>query len=274
MEKKKWIEQFNENYYGGSQEAKELEKYLKTTFKGNAYIPWAVMERMTYQQDPDAVFEKVTSATGDMVISTHMNIETTIDGKFTSVSSVAHFVIVTLEFLGRKFTESYPIQDKDYSAPKVYDQNMVNKAYQRALAKVASRATGLGLSLYENGELQFDESTDKSDTQKPMPKKTTVEKTREAIKVIEEVTPATPVIEKVVEQQPSGNETVDKIISIIMNDEHEDKVNNILRSLNQSFIKQSGFSISRNDSVKELQEKISKIADPNKFLSALERLIG
>ena len=38
---------------------------------------------------------------------------------------------------------------------------MINKSLQRAKAKIASRGTGLALKLYETGDLQFEEDTDK-----------------------------------------------------------------------------------------------------------------
>lgn len=260
---KNWLEQFNENYYGRSKEAQELEKYLKSTFKGNAYIPWAVMERMTYQQDADASFTKHVTIEGGMIITSVQDIEADVKGEHSLIKATSHFVRVSLTFLGKTFDELYPIQDQAYGAPKVYDQNMVNKAFQRATAKVASRATGLGLSLYENGELQFDDDERNK-------KRTTPEKTATALEVMKET-----VIEKVETPKESGiqTDTVSEIIKIIINDASADKVNNALRSFNPSFIKQFGFSISRTDSLEELKEKLSKISDPSKFLTSLERLV-
>ena len=60
--------------------------------------------------------------------------------------------------------EYYPIQDNAYNAPKVIDANMFNKAVQRAKAKLISRITGLGFSLYEKGDLQFDAPEEQSKT--------------------------------------------------------------------------------------------------------------
>lgn len=153
LEQKSWREQFHENYTEVSPEAQSLKPFLKYNFNNNAYLPWAVMERLTYMQDPDAVFYKDLN-----IITNKLTINTVTNGTVTQVDVFAHFVRVILTFMGKTFEEIYPIQDKAYNAPKAYDQNMVNKAYQRAIAKVASRGTGLGLRLYENQELQFEEA--------------------------------------------------------------------------------------------------------------------
>ena len=58
--KKSWLDVYKANYEGTSDEAKSVKEYLKENYKGNSYIPWATMERLTYMQDPDAVFEKLT----------------------------------------------------------------------------------------------------------------------------------------------------------------------------------------------------------------------
>lgn len=152
-EQKSWQVQFHENYTEVSPEAQSLKPFLKYNFNNNAYLPWAVMERLTYMQDPNAVFYKDLN-----IITNKLTINTVTNGTVTQVDVFAHFVRVILTFMGKTFEEIYPIQDKAYNAPKAYDQNMVNKAYQRAIAKVASRGTGLGLRLYENQELQFEEA--------------------------------------------------------------------------------------------------------------------
>ena len=54
-----WLDHFNENYYGRSKEAQDLKPFLKETYKGDVYLPWAVMERLMRQQDPDSDIIKV-----------------------------------------------------------------------------------------------------------------------------------------------------------------------------------------------------------------------
>ena len=160
-----WREAFIANYKGETPEAKELADFLKKTYQGAKYIPWATMERLVYQQDPYADFIKVKNSNDTLVFSAYDDISTyqrvVKDGveQITETQSqiIHHFVRVRLTFMGKTFEEDYPIQDSKYASVRVPDANTINKSLQRALAKVASRATGLALSLYENGELQFEE---------------------------------------------------------------------------------------------------------------------
>lgn len=267
-----WLAQFNENYYGRSKEAQELEGFLKHNFKGNPYIPWAVMERMVYQQDPTATFTKGSEIYGTetLVLSTRMEVETNIKGELTIIQAHAHFVKVSLTFLGKTFIEHYPVQDNAYGAPKVYDQNQINKALQRALAKVASRATGLGLTIYEKGELQFEELTD-SGPKKPVARKT--EEALESMKGAVVATEAPKVVEaKPVEATTEETDVIKKIVLAIKSTENEDKIKNILRTFNPSFLKQYGFTISQDETVEEMIPKLLMLSDPNKFLLSLERM--
>ena len=162
-----WLEQYKLNYNGASDEAKELASFVKDNYKGNAYVPWATMERLIYQQDPNADFTVVAYGANDQVLHDYyidihtVQEQTDKDGKLAKTEvhnySHLHFVVVTLTFLGKTFTEHYPVQDSAYAAPKVVDQNMVNKSLQRAKAKIAARASGLALRLYEAKDLQFDD---------------------------------------------------------------------------------------------------------------------
>jgi hypothetical protein len=160
----KWLLQFLDNYNGVSPEAKSLEKELQKNYKGNSYIGWATMERLTYQQDPFATFEVMISPTGTPLFTDNISITSfsrkegkdTVDTVNSENARVVNFVRVKLTFLDKVFVEDYPIQDKSYQAPKFVDSNDVNKSIQRAKAKVASRGTGLALKLYEGNDLQFD----------------------------------------------------------------------------------------------------------------------
>jgi hypothetical protein len=167
---KDWLTMFEANYNGETPQAKELEQYIKKNYNGSTYIPWATMERMVYQQDPSADFRIEGLKTNHKALKTN-------DGeRITEVEFFVHMVEVSLTFLGKVFTEMYPVQDNKYNAPKIIDANLVNKALQRAKAKVASRATGLGLKLYEGHDLQFEDDT-------PEPKKFAKPETPQAIKV-------------------------------------------------------------------------------------------
>lgn len=180
---KDWLTMFQANYRGETPQAKELEQFIKKNYNGSTYIPWATMERMVYEQDPEAEFSILGLDTSTEVL--RMN-----DGeKITEVDFFVHMVIVNLTFLGKGFTEAYPVQDNKYNAPKLIDANLVNKAIQRAKAKIASRATGLGLKLYEGFDLQFEDDA-------PEPKKFAKPEAPQAIKITKpDLTPLVEIIQ-------------------------------------------------------------------------------
>ena len=295
----KWLKQFIENYNGKSAEAKEVADFIKENFKGNNYIPWATMERLTYMQDPEAVFETLETENGNIVFSDTLSNENKVVQKGEVVSEtvatmMSHFVKVKLTFLGKTFIEEYPIQDQDYSALKVYNQNAVNKALKRALAKVASRATGIGLRLYENKDLQFD--TPEED-KKPEVKKTT--KTTKTTKPTESNVVAEPQqvpsqathteddlkqdepVQEVVTQDAKIEENAPKsydksvleLCSLIKNTDKE-KMTKILQNLNVPILKQHGFTLNLEDSDDVLCEKISHFTNVIVFTKAIKNMIG
>ena len=295
----KWLKQFIENYNGKSAEAKEVADFIKENFKGNNYIPWATMERLTYMQDPEAVFETLETENGNIVFSDTLSNENKVVQKGEVVSEtvatmMSHFVKVKLTFLGKTFIEEYPIQDQDYSALKVYNQNAVNKALKRALAKVASRATGIGLRLYENKDLQFD--TPEED-KKPEVKKTT--KTTKTTKPTESNVVAEPQqvpsqvtfteedlkqdepVQEVVTQDAkieenstkSYDKSVLELCSLIKNTDKE-KMTKILQNLNVPILKQHGFTLNLEDSDDVLCEKISHFTNVIVFTKAIKNMIG
>ena len=287
----KWLKQFIENYNGKSAEAKEVADFIKENFKGNNYIPWATMERLTYMQDPEAVFETLETENGNIVFSDTLSNENKVVQKGEVVSEtvatmMSHFVKVKLTFLGKTFIEEYPIQDQDYSALKVYNQNAVNKALKRALAKVASRATGIGLRLYENKDLQFDAP---EEDKKPEVKKTTkTTKTTKKVEMTEEQSTHTeeelkqdaPVQEvvtqdtKIEEDAPkSYDKSVLELCSLIRNTDKE-KMTKILQNLNVPILKQHGFTLNLEDSDDVLCEKISHFTNVVVFTKAIKNMIG
>lgn len=288
----KWLKQFIENYNGRSAEAKEVADFIKENFKGNNYIPWATMERLTYMQDPDAVFETLETENGNIVFSDTLSNENKVVQKGevvneTVATMMSHFVKVKLTFLGKTFIEEYPIQDQDYSALKVYNQNAVNKALKRALAKVASRATGIGLRLYENKDLQFD--TPEED-KKPEIKKTTkttkttkkVEMTEEQATHTEEELKQDEPVQEVVTQDEKIEEDASKrvyskeileLCGIIKNAD-KDKMTRVLQSLNVAILRQHGFTLSLEDTDDVLCEKLSHFQDVKVFTKAIKNMIG
>ena len=310
VEQKNWLDQYKENYNGKSAEAKELEGYLKQTFNGKDYIPWATMERLTYMQDPCAMFTKIRNENGGLVHTDSFVNENCVENKDgivnkTTAMIVSHFVKVSCIFLGKEFIEEYPIQDQDYSAAKIYNQNLVNRALQRALAKVASRATGLGLKLYENKDLQFDE---KEEETKPVVKKETTKKTNTKTentveKVVETPTETQPIVEEVVEvvkvepkvepvveikqdapvqvEQPqvakveenaSYSKDIVELCNLIKNTP-TDKIAPALQALNVAILKQHGFTLNQTDSENELCEKLTHFKDVSVFTRAITNMI-
>lgn len=302
MEKKeennKWLKVYKDNYNGKSEEAKEIAGYLNETYNGSSYIPWATMERLTYMQDPNAEFETISNEKGNIVwTDTCENYNKVIADDLIKNGSTSvmfsHFVKVKLTFLGKVFVEEYPIQDQDYSALKIYNQNSVNKALKRALAKVASRATGLGLRLYENKDLQFEED---KENKKPVVKSNSkTEKTVEKVETPQPIVETTPVQVKQVSEQVSGQvdakveENASKVEETItsasysqdvldlcklIKDTPSDKMTKVLQSLNVAILKQHGFVLSQEDSDLDLCEKLSHFKDVNVFTRAINNMLG
>ena len=281
-----WLKQFKENYEGKSAEAKEVADFLKDTYNGASYIPWATMERLTYMQDPDAEFGTIPNKDGGIVwTDLFQNSNKTVAKDGTVVESealvVSHFVKVYCKFMGKAFVEEYPIQDQDYSPLKIYNQNAVNKAIKRAMAKVASRATGIGLRLYENKDLQFEEVEEEK---KPEVKKTTkkkeekpiileeVQSTQERVEVEEKpIETAEPVETEVVEVEFPAE--VVELKDLIKNTDRE-KIDKVLQSLNPAVLKQHGFILSPDYDDVDLCEKLSSFKDVSVFTKAIKNMLG
>lgn len=300
-----WLEVFKANYNGETEEAKSIEEYIKNTYNGAKYVPWATMERLTYMQDPKATFETMTNENGGLVWTdgfTNKNRMVAKDGSTTETEAlvVSHFVKVSCTFLGKHFVEEYPIQDQDYSAAKIYNQNLVNKAIKRAMAKVASRATGIGLKLYENKDLQFEDDMEET---KPEVKKSTRTKkteTQEQPKV-ELVKTEQPRVEMTEEQKVAnildGGETeaylngertfepqevkeeitipreIFELINLIKTEDKE-KMTRVLQNLNVAILKQHGFTLSVEDSEEDLAKKLSAFKDVTIFTKAIKNMLN
>lgn len=314
VKKKTWKEQFIENYDGKSVEAKEVAEFVKENYKGNSYIPWATMERLTYMQDEDAKFETLETENGEMVFTDKLDNNNKVVAKGevvseTNATMMSHFVKVKLTFLGKEFIEEYPIQDQDYTALKVYNQNAVNKALKRALAKVASRATGIGLRLYENKDLQFDtpeedkkpeikKTTKTTKTTKPtessvvtnsvvnnnngivVTENNTTEQVPSQVTYTEEDLKQDAPVQEVVTQEAKVEENASKyssdileLCSIIKNAD-KDKMTRVLQNLNVPILKQHGFILSLEDSDDVLCEKISHFTNVAVFTKAINNMLG
>lgn len=305
--KKTWKEVFLENYNGKSEIAKEVEPFIKENYKGNSYIPWATMERLTYMCDEDAVFENIKNEQGGLVhtdkVEMHQqNIQKGEVVSETTSQMFSHMVKVKLIFMGKEFIEEFPIQDQDYTAARVYNQNLVNKALQRAKAKVAARATGIGLKLYEGKDLQFDEVPQETKPEIPVVENAqnsekTVQKTAEKPKNAQKTEKTVQKVEKVeekpqetvqksepvkevatqVETQPATqNDAVSEAIDLIKNTE-VDKMNLALQRVNVALMKKHRVALSTEASEEELRSILENkeiFTNPDQFLKTLKTLLG
>lgn len=305
--KKTWKDVFLENYSGKSEIAKEVEPFIKENYKGNSYIPWATMERLTYMCDEDAVFENIKNEQGGLVhtdkVEMHQqNIQKGEVVSETTSQMFSHFVKVKLIFMNKIFIEEYPIQDQDYTAARVYNQNLVNKALQRAKAKVAARATGIGLKLYEGKDLQFDEvpqetkpeipvvvNTQKTEktVQKTVEKPKNAQKTEKTVQKVEKVEekpqetvqksePVKEVATQVVTQPATQNDAVSEAIDLIKNTE-VDKMNLALQRVNVALMKKHRVALSTEASKEELRSILENkqiFTNPDQFLKTLKTLLG
>lgn len=297
--KKSWLDVFTDNYNGTSDLAKTIE--TKETYKGDNYIPWATMERLTYMCDPDAEFTNVENINGglvhtDVMCKDQVNIQKGETISETHSQMFSHFVKVKLVFMGKEFIEDYPIQDQDYTAATIYNQNLVNRALQRAKAKIASRATGLGLKLYEGKDLQFEEAV-KEDKKPELPvveTKNAQSEEKKAPKKDENAQKSEKTVQKVEEKQvetqssvetkkePVKNNTdnvdsvVIEIVDLIKNTDVE-VMNNVLQKINVPIMKKYQIAISTEMSENELIEMLSNkeiFKDPNQLLKTFKTLIN
>ena len=312
VQERTWKSVFLANYNGESEEAKMIEPFLKNTYKGDVYIPWATMERLVYMCDENAEFANICNENGglvhtDMIFQRQLNRNKDGIVSETEAPMFAHFVKVALTFMGKTFVEDYPIQDQDYSAAKVFNQNLVNRALQRAKAKLGARATGLGLKLYEGFDLQFDSKEDEKPAL-PVETKTEVkaEEKPKKVEMTEEQKVANIVDGGVTEAYLSGERTfttqdvpvenptisaeipveasvevaknptnpaILEIVNFIKTTDTE-RIMAVLQRVNTSIVKKYKFALSPNDSETELIEKLSQFPNPEQFKKTLLNLLG
>ena len=250
--------------------------------------------------DEDATFENIKNENGglvhtDVVEMHQQNIQKGEVISETTSQMFSHMVKVKLTFMRKVFIEEYPIQDQDYSAARVFNQNLVNRALQRAKAKVASRATGIGFKLYEGKDLQFDEVPQETKPQlpvenvenKPVEEKKAPKTTKNAqnsektVKKVEEKPVETqPNVEtpvatiksdklgipetevNVIPAQPvetqteTQNDPVSEAVYLIKNTE-VDKMNLALQRVNVALMKKHKIALSTEDTEDRLREVLS-----------------
>jgi len=148
-----------------------------------------------------------------------------------------------------------------------------------------SRLTGLGLMLYEKGDLQFVEDGEKIDDAKEEPKKPEPAKvTRrqnannaprqtptEEPKPMDEPNPA-PTIDH--EPEPAVDESVEinadalTLAKLLLGQADPTVAQRFVRIYNNSFQKSYGFVVTLDETEIELAQKLSLLPDPSKILSA------
>jgi hypothetical protein len=155
-----WKELWLKNYRGEGDTA-ELSSFLKKLNYGNrnnvSYLPWATVERIFKLQDGKIEIVR----TNDRVVesdSVHVK-DVLEEGILIPVMSNAYFVNIKVEWHGQTHIEKYPIQDGSGRALSVWSQNEVNKSIQRGKVKAIAIISGIGFKLFEDGDLQFEETT-------------------------------------------------------------------------------------------------------------------
>lgn len=254
---KTWKEVWSANYNKETDIAKWVLSTTKETYKGDAYVPWGNMVHALYSLDDNAEIIKVQNERGGFVHTDQMLLHTEADGKVTVSTIVAHMVIVKVKFFDKWFTEVYPIQEKDYGASKVYDQNKVNKALQRAMARCISFATGIAWHLYENASLQFDD--DNSGVTPPKPP------TQKISKLVNNVS-----------DEPVKN---DNLVDFLINNAENVQVIALVEKFNQVLSSKYTFKDKplmidlKTDTEDILKEKLSLVSNPNTMLDALRKVV-
>ncbi|MCK9326064.1 MAG: DUF1071 domain-containing protein [Bacteroidales bacterium] len=266
VQKRDWLNKWTANYNGETPEAKELEPFVKQNYGGQSYLPWATMVRMLYRQDPNADLEIVMTKDGNTCHSQTYPIVTKNGTVETYAEAYINQVVVACTFMGVRHVEIYPVQGLRYDAPKVVDQNMVNKAIQRAKAKVISLATGLGFRLYETGDLQFDEP----ETQVNAPVKPTPTPKPEKATAPAENTDKAPSKANKSTSEDVRSPEVYELATYVHN--NMDSLSPVLLTINKAFVKKYNFSITATDELADLLEKFSVIPKPEDTLRALKKM--
>lgn len=269
-----WIEQYLKNYRGESDEAKECEQFLKENYKGDTYLPWAFMLRCLFTQDPGAKYESIYTEDNSMIHLNSYTLETINKNENTDIVTKAPIVCpqvrMKITFLGHEFEDNYPIQDQSYKAPKAVDQNMLNKAKQRCLARLISMATGIGWKLYEGKDLQFEEDGSKStkgEVQVAEPVKTkAVENEKPSMDLNEPME----IVESTDIKEITSSPEAQALASFIFDFEDKEVMNKALAGLNNSCIRKYNFAFKANDNYLDLLQKANKLDKPDKFLASIQ----
>ena len=261
-----WRTVWLDNYNGVSDAAKDIELLIKKNYKGHNYISWAVLQKWLYLMDENAEVSVLDNPLTNNIVHQHTTTVHKVQNNDTITNTLnAFYIRVQCVFLGKVFTDVYPIQDNSYNAPNFVDSNMINKAVQRAKARVISIATGLGLRLYETGDLQYedDAAPSKKETINPTVKTTVKAKEVKETPKVDEKAKNSDVVEK-------GDETLDYTLANYII-EHKDTILTTLQAINKSMVKNYKVSLNLTDSLDELAEKINLVSNVNVFTNSVIR---
>jgi hypothetical protein len=193
-----WKEKWLSNYRGEG-DCAELEKRTKDLDYGNrkgvTFLPWAIVDRIFAMQGGE--YELLKQDGSVVEVDTVLeNEEIDSNGQVSQTFIKSYFINIRAKWLGRVYTERYPLQDGAGNPLRFWSQNELNRAYQRGKTKAIAIISGIGYKLFEDGDLQFDASektktVEKSETisVKTQPKVSNppkVIKSEEPIKSIEE----------------------------------------------------------------------------------------
>lgn len=234
----KWNSVWEANYNNKTDAAVDIDKLMKSNYKGHKYVPWAVMQKWFYLQDPYGSIKVIENVNGGLVHTDTAVIEEfkSDKGNETTLKRFAHshFVKIEANFLGKVMIETYPIQDNSYGAPNYIDSNMVNKAIQRAKARLISMITGLGYQLYETGDLQFEDDLDTNKGKKTITRKAAVVSKEEAPTKDKETDKVE--VKKKVESADGMSPDVVEFADYLI--ENKDTILPIVQDLNKDIVKQ------------------------------------
>jgi hypothetical protein len=182
--KKSWQELWQENYEGkGSCE--ELENRLKHLKKKNgeviaSYLPWAIVDRVfkfqggksetikipefkENEEKSETASKKLVQIGETMVEVDRLHIRDEIDADTGVVKPKymnSYFINVKATWNGQEYTEHYPLLSSTNQALSFWTQTDLNRAMQRAKVKAIAIVSGIGYKLFEDGDLQFEETED------------------------------------------------------------------------------------------------------------------
>ena len=125
----------------------DVSNYVQNKM-GLSYLNWAFVVDTLKTNDPDSTYSvkqypEINLKTGNLT-GRQVNYNEGVNGE-------GAYVTVTVTFRGKSHTESLPCYNFKGRAVAMPDVMLVNKTIKRCYVKAAAMLTGLGISLYING---------------------------------------------------------------------------------------------------------------------------